>query len=129
MFDERFFLDEFKQLNTSLGEEWYEFYHFEDYDGNIDELIDFYIQNRGVFGVESNIFNKLYVGDAWTWLSICLNKGQVQLSFQTEDQFLYECLFMNSDLTPCAMQDATEKIGKEKMLEYFERIKQIRIPN
>ena len=37
-------------------------------------------------------------------------------------------MFLNSDLTPFSLQDATEKIGKEKMLEMFERIKEIKIP-
>ena len=129
IFNEELFIKEFNEESTELGEEWQDFYHFLRYEGNINDLIEFYNQNKNIFNINTIIFNKLYVEDAWTWLWISLTSGQIQLSFQTEDQSLYECLFLESNLTPSLMQDATEKMGKEKMLEIFERIKEIELLN
>lgn len=129
IFNEEIFIKEFNEESTGLKEEWTDLYHFLKYEGDVKSLIEFYNENKNMFDINTIIFNRLYVGEAWTWLWISLTSGQIQLSFQTEDQFLYECLFLNSDLTPSPMQDATEKMGKEKMLEIFERIKEIRIPN
>ena len=50
------------------------------------------------------------------------------MSFQTPNQFLYEQLWFNSDLSPSGMQDA-QLIGKERMNEMFDEVKNIKIPN
>lgn len=128
IFTENLFVENFEEPSVELDDDWLEWYYFLRYEGDVEELVDFYNQNKNILDIPTKIFNKLEVGKAWTWLSISLCTGQIQLSFQTEDQFLYEVLFLNSDLTPFGLQDATEKIGKEKMLEMFERIKEIKIP-
>lgn len=128
IFAENLFVENFEEPSVELDDDWLEWYHFLRYEGDIKELVDFYNQNKNILDIRTRVFNKLDVGEAWTWLSISLSSGQIQLSFQTENQFLYEVLFLNSDLTPFSLQDATEKIGKEKMLEMFERIKEIKIP-
>ena len=128
IFEENLFVENFEEPSVELDDDWLEWYHFLRYEGDVKELVDFYNQNKNILDIPTRVFNKLDVGEAWTWLSISLCTGQIQLSFQTEDQFLYEVLFLNSDLTPFGLQDATEKIGKEKMLEMFDRIKEIKIP-
>lgn len=128
IFAENLFVQNFEEPSVELDDVWVEWYHFLKYEGDVKELVDFYNQNKNILDIPTRVFNKLDVGEAWTWLSISLCTGQIQLSFQTQDQFLYEVLFLNSDLTPFGLQDATEKIGKEKMLEMFERIKEIKIP-
>ena len=61
-------------------------------------------------------------------MSIDLANGTAQLGFQTPYQFLYEQLFLKSDLTPSRMQDAISKIGMDKMREMFSRVKDIQLP-
>ena len=105
-------------------------YYCLSYEGNLQELISFYEKNKEILNIPTYIYYKLMIGEAWTHLSIDLvgTLGAIQLSFQTKDQFLYETLFLNKNLSPSSMQDAQSRIGKEKMMEMFERIKNIKIP-
>lgn len=104
-------------------------YDFFEYHGNIQNLIDFYTASKEIFNIPNAIYYKLMIDDAWTYLNIDLTNGNVQLGSQTHDQFLYEQLFLNSDLTPFEMQDAQSKIGKEQMRDMFSKIKEIKIPD
>ena len=71
---------------------------------------------------------RLNHSQAWTYLFIDFANASVQLGFQTPDQTLYEQLFLNYDLTPCGMQDAVNKIGREKIKEIFSKVGNIKIP-
>ena len=84
--------------------------------------------NQEILTLPTRIYYKLGDNNAWTYLSIDLANGTAQLGFQTPDQFLYEQLFLNSDLTPSSMQDAISKIGVDKMREMFSRVKDIQLP-
>jgi len=103
-------------------------YRYLKYEGDMQELINFYNSNQKVFNSKGNIYYQINIGEAYTYLFVDLVNGRVQLGFQTPDQFLYERLFFNIDLIPFTMQDAQEKIGIKKMNEMFDRIKNIRIP-
>ncbi|MBQ7140130.1 MAG: hypothetical protein IJO32_01345 [Bacilli bacterium] len=103
-------------------------YHYLKYEGDIQGLIKYYNDNQEILNSKKEINYKINIGEAYTYLYIDLANSKIQLGFQTPDQFLYERLFFNIDLTPFCMQDAQEKIGIEKMNEIFDRIKNIRIP-
>lgn len=127
-FNEEFFIDNFSEMKVIDGINYLDMYYFLTYKGNIQTLVDFCIENQKIFSMKSNIYYRLNIDNAWTYIYINLVNGEVQLGFETLDQFLYEQLFLKSDLTPCEMQDAQSKIGVEKMKEMFERIPDIKIP-
>ena len=104
------------------------FYDIEKYDSNIEELLDFYMENEQVLNLSKKIHYVLKVDNAWTYFHIDFVNASGQLSFETRDQFLYEQLYLRYDLTPSKMQDAKNKIGLEKMQEMFQKIKEIKIP-
>lgn len=128
-FNEDFFVQNYNEKHLNEGTNNISLYWFYTYNGNIDTLINFYIENIELFNLAKNISYKIYIGEAWTYLSINITNGNIQLGFQSEDQLLYERLFLNSDLTPFGLQDAYSKIGKDKMKEMFSRIKNIIIPS
>ena len=128
IFDEDFFVENFGERKTEDSEVFSLFYDVEEYQGNIDDLIDFYFRNRQVFNLPTRLYYRLDLKQAWTYFSIHLAQGTAQLGFQTPDQFLYEQLFLQSDLTPSGMQDAVGKIGKERVQEMFSKIKEIKLP-
>ena len=127
IFDEQFFISNFneRKLDIKNYKDWYRFYNS---DNKLETLIKFYSDNKKVLNLPTDIYNRLKIGHAWTYLNIHLASSQIYLGFQTEDQYLYEQLFLNIDLTPSSMQDAIDKIGIEKAKEMFDRIKQIQIP-
>ena len=65
---------------------------------------------------------------ARTYFSISLEKNKAQLSFETDDQGLYEQFYFSNGLEPSRMQDAIKKIGSEKMQEILTKTKEIIIP-
>lgn len=126
LFDEQFFIDNFDE--RSEGEFFHDFYQVVKYQGDIQELLNFYLDNENIFNMPNQIHCKMNEKDAWTYLFIDLANASAQMGFQTPDQTLYEQLFLNYDLTPYGMQDAVNKIGKEKIEEIFSKIKDIEIP-
>lgn len=126
--DEAFFVTYFDEMQIESSRDILARYWFSQYDGDVDELLEFYYHNKDVLDMPSTIHYKLTIGEAWTYLWIDLKDGSGQLGFQTPNQFLYEQLFFHADLTPSAMQDSTRKIGSEKMKEIFSRMKEIKIP-
>lgn len=129
LFNEEIFINNFKEEKVNLKKSYIDYYYFVKYDGNIQELIDFYFENKKVFDLSSNqIYYKIKIEDAWTYLHIDLTSGNILLGFQAKNQYLYEQLFINKDLTPSNMQDAISKIGIERMNEMFNRIKDVKIP-
>ncbi len=95
---------------------------------NPQALIDFYFQNQRVLNLSTSLEYRISIGEAWSYFFIDFVNSAAQLGFQTSDQFLYEQLLLNYDLTPFRMQDAQAKIGREKMNEMFSKIKSIKIP-
>lgn len=122
------FEDDFFNDNLLVNMNYKELFYFLNYYGDIEELIKFYNQNEHLLNIPTHIYYKLTVEDAWTYFSIDLANAKSQVGFQTPDQTLYEQIFLNFDLTPSKMQDATSRIGRKKMIEIFEKIKEIRIP-
>ncbi len=126
LFDEQFFIDNFDE--RSEREFFHDFYQIVKYQGDIQELLNFYLDNENIFNIPNQIHCKMNEKDAWTYLFIDLANASAQLGFQTPDQTLYEQLFLNYDLTPYGMQDAVNKMGKEKIEELFSKMKDIEIP-
>ena len=126
-FDENFFVSNFNARET-VNNDSLKFYDVEKYDGNMEELLDFYTENEQVLNLSKKIHYVLKVDDAWTYFHINFVNASGQFSFETRDQFLYEQLYLRYDLTPTNMQDAQNKIGIEKMQEMFQKIKEIKIP-
>ena len=127
-FDEQFFIKNFGEQKLEDDALYFSLYYVTKYNGNIDELLDFYIENEQVLSLTTDLRYKLDEGNAWTYLNIDFANARVQMGFQTPDQFLYEQLFLKYDLTPSMLQDAQEKMGIEKMNEIFNRIRDIIIP-
>lgn len=127
-FDEDFFVKNFNEQKLDDATIYSSLYYVSKYNGNIDELLDFYIENEQVLGLTTDLRYRLEEGNAWTYLSIDFANARIQMGFQTPEQFLYEQLFLKYDLTPSVLQDAQEKMGIEKMNEIFNRIKDIIIP-
>ena len=128
IFKEDFFVENFGESQMEDSKVFSLFYNVEEYQGNIDELIDFYFRNRRIFNLPTKLYYRLDLKEAWTYFSIHLAQGTAQLGFQTPDQFLYEQLFLQADLTPSRMQDAVSRIGKERVEEMFSKIKEIKLP-
>lgn len=126
-FNEEFFISNFGE--TSVGDDCFDFFYLLDkYQGDVQELLDFYMENIDVLNLSSRLYCKLDEQDAWTWLFIDYANASSQLGFQTPDQTLYEQLFLNYDLTPFGMQDAINKMGIDKMREIFSKVSDIKIP-
>lgn len=124
-FDDSFFINNFDEVYTQNDSSMY---RIDNYNGNTQELIDFYVENRNVLSLSNELYYRLEVEEAWTYFYIDFINAKAQLGFQTSDQFLYEQLFLMYDLSPFGMQDAQGKIGIERMQEMFEKIKKIKIP-
>jgi len=127
-FNEDFFVkyfDERKEDDESL---YSVLYNISKYNGDIEELLNFYIENQNVLCLSSELSYKFRIDNAVTSFYVDFANARANMIFQTPDQFLYEHLFLNYDLTPSSMQDAIEKMGIEKMYEIFDKIKDIRIP-
>ena len=127
-FDEHFFIKNFNAVKIDFDEPFYEVYSIYTYDGDINELVSFYNENQQVLSLTNELWYKFKIGEAITYFYVDFANAQVQMCFKTKDQFLYEQLFLNYDLTPSYLQDAQAKIGKEQMLEMFKKIKNIKLP-
>ena len=104
------------------------FYDLDFYQGNIEELLNFYEKNKCLFSLPTKVFYQIKLLHARTYFSISLEKNKAQLSFETNDHFLYEQLYFSNGLEPSRMQDATKKVGLEKMREILTKTKEIVIP-
>ena len=127
LFSVDFFIEHFAEVATKK-KNYTVFYHFFEYSGNIYDLIDFYMQEQKTLNLPNKVSYRINIGKAYTYLSVNLTNGYVQLRFQTPSQSLYEFLHLDADLMPWGMQDAQSRIGVEKMNEMFERIKSVKIP-
>ena len=123
IFAEEIFIDNFDER-----EGYYRFYTFLKYNGNVEELIRFYTDNEQYFSLNTIIRIRVEEDCAWSYISIDLAGDAVQLGFRTENQFLYESLFLDASLVPSPFQDAGQKLGVECMKEIFSKIGDIIIP-
>jgi len=126
-FDEEFFINNFDEKKDQ-DESLFDLYRTNPYNGDIKELMDFYVENKKILELSPKIYSRLTIGDAWMWIFIDLVNAKIQMGFQTTDKYLYEQLFLKYDLTPSPMQDATERIGIAKMNEYFSKMTELEIP-
>lgn len=125
-FDENFFVGNFDEIKD--GRDLFSMYDLIRYHGNVQELVDFYNENKELLCLSTELHYRIQIGRAWTYFYIDFANATAQMGFQTPDQFLYEQLFLRYDLSPSRMQDAQGKIGVERMYEMFEEIKKIIIP-
>lgn len=95
---------------------------------DLKNIVNYYYLNKKTFDMPTKIDYQIKLEDAWTYIFFNLEQGNICLGFQAKDQFLYEQLFLKSDVTPSGMQDAQSKIGIERMKEMFELIREIKIP-
>ena len=127
-FNEDFFVDNFDERKEE-GKNLYDLlYRVSKYTGDIDELLNFYIENENILNLSAELNYKFNIDDAVTNFYVDFVNSRANIVFLTPDQFLYEHLFLNYDLTPWSLQDAGEKMGMDKMNEIFSKIKDIRIP-
>ena len=124
-FNEEFFVKRFKE--RSCPGSFSDWYYTENFD-NPKILVDFYNENKDVLSLSSNLYYCIKLDDALTHFSIDFVNASALLGFQTPDQFLYEQLFLEYDLSYSPMQDAQSKIGIDRMYEMSEKIKEIRLP-
>lgn len=124
IFDDNFIVDKF---NMSV-DDFKIMAGFRKYNGDLRELVDFYLNNEHIFSLSNKIYYKIKIDDAYTCFNIDFVNANAQIGFRTPDQFLYEHLFLNFDLTASKMQDAQSRIGIERMNEMFEKVKYIKIP-
>ncbi len=128
IFNPQFFNQNFSGLeNQDVNEEW-TFYHFLECKRNSNKIIEFYMTHQDIFDLPNKIYAEYQMGDAYTYLSMNLANNRAQLGFETLNQFLYEQLYLHLDLTPSKMQDAQNRMSKERMEEMFLEMVNIRIP-
>ena len=127
-FNEDFFVEYFDERKEDDESLYSVLYNISKYNGDIEELLSFYIENENILCLSSELSYKFKIDIAVTRFYVDFANSRANMTFLTPDQFLYEHLFLNYDLTPSSMQDAIEKIGIEKMYEIFDKIKDIRIP-
>ncbi len=125
-FDENFFVNNFDE--SKIQNRKCDMYNIDSYNGNVQELVDFYIENQSIFSLSTELDYRLEIGNAWTYFYIDFVNASAQIGFQTPDQFLYEQLFLKYDLSASRMQDAQSRIGIERMQEMFKKIMEIKIP-
>lgn len=127
-FSEKVLIEKFGELKSDSKKSFEMMFNCLSYNGEVSELIDFYVENEVILNISNNILYRVKIGDAYAFLSIHLNDGGNTLAFRTKDQRLYEHLFFNNNLEPLALQDAGQKMGYQKMQEIFTRIKDIKVP-
>lgn len=127
-FNEEFFVHHFNEKKLGDDENWFDYYCVDNYLGDIQELANFYFENQQVFSLKNQLYYQIQIGNAFTYFCIDFANNNAIVSFQTPNQFLYDQLFLNYDLTPFRMQDAHSRIGIEKMNQMFDKIKDIKIP-
>lgn len=127
-FDEDFFINNFNDVKLDYDMPFYELYFIHKYNGDINELVSYYNENKDVLSLTTELTYRFNIDETFTYFYIDFANARAQLSFETKDQYLYEQLFLNYDLTPANWQDAHAKIGVDRMKEMFKEIKNIKLP-
>ncbi len=127
LFNEEFFIQNLRERRTNLEERWILIYDFLDCQ-NANKIVEYCFSYEDILKLPNSIVCEYKIKDALTYLRIGLADKSIQLGFQTPDQFLYEFLNLNLDLTPWEMQDAHHRLGIEKMKEMLAKVKEAKIP-
>ncbi len=128
LFDEDFFVEHFDERKEEDKSIFETLYMTSEYNGDIDELKSLYLKYQDIFELSTCISYQYHIGDSYTYFSIDFENAIAHLGFQAPNQFLYENLNFNYDLTPWCMQDAHRSMGLDKMMELFKRTREICIP-
>ena len=126
-FDEDFFVSNFN-VRKMEDYDFLELYDIKKYDGNIEELLDFYMENEQALNLSKKIDYISKVDNAWIYFHIDFVNEKGQFGFDAKDQFSYEHLDLRCDFRASKMQNAKNKVDIEKMKEMFQKIKEIKIP-
>jgi len=92
-------------------------------------LFNYYKENKEALNLPKQIIYTIKLNNAITYFVINLANGYSYLSFETDDQYLYEHLFLDRNLNPLKLQDIHNKISVEEIEEILIKIKDIIIPN
>ena len=125
-FDKDFFASNFNARKRGDNDSL-EFYCFEKYCGNIEELLAFYMENEQTLNLSKKIDYILKADNAWIYFHIDFVNEKGQFGFDAKDQFSYEHLDLRYDLRASKMQDGKNKVGIENMQEISQKIKEIKI--
>lgn len=128
IFSEDFFIQHFDERKWKDENSFQRCYEVIRYEGDIEEFIDVYKEKRSTFELSVRLYMQYKIEEAITYFSIDFASAIVHLGFQTPDQFLYENLNFNYDLTSWGMQDAQRSMSLEQMKVMFERVREICIP-
>lgn len=99
-----------------------------EYNGLKKELLDYYEQNKDILNLPKTIYYQLNIGFAKSYLVINIAEGINYLGFETEDQYLYEHIFLDRNLNPLPLQDFQNKMSKDEIENILLNIKNITIP-
>ena len=91
-------------------------------------LFDYYEQNKELLSLPKQIICKYKLGNAITFFVINLANGYSYLSFETEDQYIYEHLFLDRDLNPLKLQDIQSRMSLDEIQELLLKIRDIIVP-
>ena len=125
-FDKDFFASNFNARKRGDNDSL-EFYCFEKYYGNIEELLAFYMENEQTLNLSKKIDYILKADNAWIYFHIDFVNEKGQFGFDAKNQFSYEHLDLRYDLRASKMQDVKNKVGIENMQEISQKIKEIKI--
>ena len=125
-FDKDFFASNFNARKRGDNDSL-EFYCFEKYYGNIEELLAFYMENEQTLNLSKKIDYILKADNAWIYFHIDFVNEKGQFGFDAKNQFPYEHLDLRYDLRASKMQDVKNKVGIENMQEISQKIKEIKI--
>lgn len=124
IFSKEFFVQNLEEEPT-LNEDWLDWCY---QCRNANKIVEYCLSYEDILKLPNSIVCEYKIKDAITYLRIGLSDKSIQLGFQTPDQFLYEFLNLNFDLTPWGMQDAYHRLGIEKMKEMLAKVKEAKIP-
>lgn len=92
-------------------------------------LINYYKENKEILNLPKQIIYTIKLNNATTYFVINLANGYSYLSFETNNQYLYEHLFLDRNLNPLRLQDIHNKMSVDEIQEILIKIKDIIIPN
>lgn len=98
IFNGEIFINNFNEIKKSDYELFPNLYSLQSYNGDIQELLSLYEENKEIFQLSGQLSYKYKIGDAFTYFHIDFVNANAQMGFQTPDQFLYEQLFLRYNL-------------------------------
>lgn len=92
-------------------------------------LFNYYKENKEALNLPKQIIYTIKLNNATTYFVINLANGYSYLSFETDNQYLYEHLFLDRNLNPLKLQDIQNKMSVEEIQDILIKITDIIIPN